>query len=63
MLTCINRMSERETVVELPFAADCCPCVGECGVAMGVWVRSSEEHHETIGLPPPRKQTQGKTGS
>jgi hypothetical protein len=20
-------MSERETVVELPFAADCCPCV------------------------------------
>jgi hypothetical protein len=24
---CINRMSERETVVELPFAADCCPCV------------------------------------
>jgi hypothetical protein len=23
----INRMSERETVVELPFAADCCPCV------------------------------------
>jgi hypothetical protein len=23
----IDRMSERETVVELPFAADCCPCV------------------------------------
>jgi hypothetical protein len=23
----INRMSARETVVELPFAADCCPCV------------------------------------
>jgi hypothetical protein len=23
----MNRMSERETVVELPFAADCCPCV------------------------------------
>jgi hypothetical protein len=21
------RMSEREKVVELPFAADCCPCV------------------------------------
>jgi hypothetical protein len=24
---CIDRMSERETVVELPFAADRCPCV------------------------------------
>jgi hypothetical protein len=23
----INRMSERETVVELPWAAGCCPCV------------------------------------
>jgi hypothetical protein len=23
----MNRMSERETVVELPFAAECCPCV------------------------------------
>jgi hypothetical protein len=23
----MNRMSERETAVELPFAADCCPCV------------------------------------
>jgi hypothetical protein len=22
-----DRMSERETVVELPWAADCCPCV------------------------------------
>jgi hypothetical protein len=24
---CINRMTEREPVAELPFAADCCPCV------------------------------------
>jgi hypothetical protein len=23
----LNRMSEREMLVELPFAADCCPCV------------------------------------
>jgi hypothetical protein len=23
----MNRMSERETTVKLPFAADCCPCV------------------------------------
>jgi hypothetical protein len=22
----MNRVSERETVVRLPFAADCCPC-------------------------------------
>jgi hypothetical protein len=23
----MNRMSEREIVFKLPFAADCCPCV------------------------------------
>jgi hypothetical protein len=26
---CSNRMSEREIVVELPWDADCCPCVEE----------------------------------
>jgi hypothetical protein len=25
----MNRMAERETVVELPWAADSCPCVGK----------------------------------
>jgi hypothetical protein len=27
----MNRMSERETVGRLPFAADCCPCVAMGG--------------------------------
>jgi hypothetical protein len=31
----MNRMSERETVVELPFAADCCPCVKELRTGRG----------------------------
>jgi hypothetical protein len=33
------RMSERETVVELPFAADCFPCVVEAAnrVTVGFW--------------------------
>jgi hypothetical protein len=30
----ISRMSERETVVELPFAADCCPCVEKLRTAL-----------------------------
>jgi hypothetical protein len=46
---CINRMSERETVAELPWAADCYPrveklrtvltmnCMGGGGVTTGRW--------------------------
>jgi hypothetical protein len=37
----MNRMSERETVVALPFAADGCPCVVRCATDVrareGVW--------------------------
>jgi hypothetical protein len=42
----MNRMSERETAVELPFAADRCPCVeklrteGACGGEAGVSERT-----------------------
>jgi hypothetical protein len=35
-------MSERETVVELPWAADCCPCVGKLRTVLPLTVVVSE---------------------
>ena len=53
----MNRMSERETVVELPFAAECCPCVEKLrtvlpltgGIRDGVvqLVASSYQHEQS----------------
>jgi hypothetical protein len=39
----MNRMSERETVVELPWAADSCPCVEKLRTVFpfGVGIRDS----------------------
>jgi hypothetical protein len=41
-------MSERETVVELPFAADCCPCVEKLRTVLPltVGIRDSEGGRE-----------------
>jgi hypothetical protein len=46
-------MPERETVVELPFAADCCPCVKDADVSGGScnWL-PCQEHGEDEGRAP-----------
>ena len=49
---CINRMSERETVVELPFAAGCCPCVGKLQVKGVVRVQISGAEISPAYSPP-----------